>query len=102
MPDKEVLETRMNSIENQVKKHEADIEKIKEDVGDLKTHAGEMKVYISQIFGMFDEIKTQLNVLRDREENTREKGSNMWLDFFQKFFYLIAGAIVSYMFAKMK
>lgn len=95
-----VLEANITHLKERLDNIEEDVEKLKEDVGDLKTNAGEMKVYISQIFNMLDDIKTQIALLRDIGDKTREKGDNQWLDFFKTIVFLVLGGLITYFFKK--
>lgn len=105
--DNKVLATKVKHLEDKVKEHDRDIDKMKDDIGDLKTNHGEQKAYVTQIFKMLDDIKTQLTILRDRDdklresnENTKSSSQEKWTAFFEKIAYLAIGAIVTYLLSK--
>lgn len=94
--EKSILENEVAHLKSRVDKHDDEIQKIKEEVNDQKANQVETKVYISQILTMVEEIKTQIALLRDRSDTSREKGSNQWIGFLQSFLFLLLGALFSY------
>lgn len=86
----DVLAARVENITETVSDMKIQVERMKEQINALQQSSVRTETYVSQIFMMLDDIKTNLKVLGTREENNRDRNNTMWLDWFK----LILGWIV--------
>jgi uncharacterized protein YukE len=96
----QVLEERVEHLAQMVQKHDVQMGRLAEQVSGLSQTVTETKVYVTQIFTMLEDIKTQLRVLGERTERHGAQDSNRWIDFLKQFMFVAVGALVTYLMTK--
>ncbi|WAB25153.1 hypothetical protein M3_0202 [Lysinibacillus phage vB_LfM_LysYB1] len=96
----QVLEERVEQLSKTVDKLETTTERLSETVSNLSQQSIETKVYVSQIFQMLEDIKSQLKSLGDKSDKNTDQDSNRWIDFFKQISFLAIGALVTYLMTK--
>jgi chromosome segregation ATPase len=96
----QVLEERVDNLSQLVSKHENQIERLNEQVIGLTQANTETKVYVSQIFTILEDIKTQLRILQDKSDRNNDSDNNRWIDFLKQIVFLGVGALVTYLMTK--
>lgn len=83
------MEQRIERLEDRVDKLEERQQKHAEEFA-------ETKVYVKHIYKKIEEIVTSLEILKTASNLTRDEGKGEWKQFFEKGFWLVAGAIVAF------
>lgn len=96
----QVLEERVEHLAQLVAKHDTQVGRLAEQVSGLSQTVTETKVYVTQIFTMLEDIKTQLRVIQERSDRTNHQDANRWIDFLKQFTFLVVGAIATYLLTK--
>lgn len=80
-------------MEQRIDRLEFRVDKLEEKAEKQGLDFAETRVYVKEIYKKMDEIKASLEVMK------KESGSE-WKQFFEKGFWLAAGAVVAYLAGK--
>jgi septal ring factor EnvC (AmiA/AmiB activator) len=91
-----IVENEVNNLKKEFEDQKKITERLQSAVSKLDKGFVKVDTYVSQIFSMLDEIKTNIKFLTTQRESDKEKNNERWLELFKKALYLIAGGVITY------
>lgn len=92
---------RLEQLEKKTETNKENIDDLKEKVGKLEGRTNELKVYITHLLTTMEGISGDLKDLGKTSDERHDTQQEKWTQLFQKFTYLVLGALIAYLFSQL-